>query len=291
MLAAPAAEAGISGLKGANVPWSHLHFGASRGIATLNVDLDLQALPPATLKKASAPNEGLPALPLPGGEVYELRARIHLKHLFGDYVTDDQVWFKSDNLEAVQRSKTRAGSKEYVKTYRYQANGTHRLRIRPEGKKERKKPTADWSDRNHSFYDYTSAREYCKVVSEPGLLFFVVAAHSFADNQPVQLCVFSDDSLFRMTIEPIGREKIPVDYFLTQNGKQRRVKEDILALQLRITPKKLPGGSSKADFEILDFKGSQDLFVDLKRRIPVRISGSLPGMGKGDVNVNAVTLR
>lgn len=286
-----AAEAGISGLSGDDVRWSHLHYGASRGIATLNVDLDLAAVPAGQLDQAKAAADGLPGLVVPHGQVLELRARIHLKHLFGDYITDDRVWFNGHDAGAVQRRKERTGNKEYVKTYRYQPTGTHRKRVRPADKAQRKKPAADWTDRSLDTYNYGAARQQCKVVSEPGLLFFVASAHDFSDNRPVQLCVFSDDSLFHMTIEPVGRETIPVDYSLTKNGKRTRVKEDLLALRLRVTPTLLPGGSDKADFEILDFKGSQDLFVDPARRLPVRISGSLPGMGRGDVNVDAVTLR
>jgi hypothetical protein len=289
----PGAEAGISGLHGADVPWKHLHYEASRGIATLNIDLDLQPLSRTTLTRDLPAHEGLPSLPLPAKsvEVYELRAKIHLKHLFGDYATDDKLWFRSDDLGAIQREKTRSGNKEYVKTYRYQPTGTHRLRIRPEGRSERKKPSSAWTDRNHSFYNYSQALKYCKIVSEPGLLFFVAAAHDFSDNQPVQVCVFSDDSLFRMTIEPVGDQTIDVDYKLKKNGKQERIKGKAKAMHLHITAKKLPGGSKKADFEILDFKGSQELYIDPKRRIPLRISGSLPGMGKGNVDISSVTLR
>jgi len=289
----PPANAGISGLKGSDVPWKHLHYEASRGIATLNVDLDLKPLSRATLKKATPAREGLPDLPLPATsiELYELRAVIHLKHLFGDYATDDKLWFRTDDLGAIQRQKTRSGNKEYVKTFRYQATGTHRLRIRPDGRSQRKKPSSAWTDRNHSFYNYTQALKYCKVVSEPGLLFFVAAAHDFSDNQPIQVCVFSDDSLFRMTIEPVGTQTIDVDYTVKKNGQQERIKGKTQALRLHISAERLPGGSKKADFEILDFKGSQELYIDPKRRIPLRISGSLPGMGKGDVDIASVTMR
>jgi len=290
----PPAQAGISGLKGSDVPWTQIHYEASRGIATLNVDLDLQPLSRTTLTRNLPAHEGLPALPLPANsvEIYELRAKIHLKHLFGDYATDDKLWFRTDDLGAIQREKTRSGNKEYVKTFRYQSTGTHRLRIRPDGRSERKKPSSAWTDRSHSFYNYSQALKYCKVVSEPGLLFFVATANDFSDNQPVQVCVFSDDSLFRMTIEPVGRETIEVDYSLKKkNGKQEQIKGKVKALHLHITAKRLPGGSKKADFEILDFKGSQELYIDPKRRIPLRISGSLPGMGKGDVDISSVTLR
>jgi len=285
------ALAGISGMNAGSVPWQALHYEASRGIATLTVDIELKGVPRTELTAHSAAHEGLPALRVPTGAVEQLLANIHLKHLFGDYRTIDRLWFLPGNAAVVEREKVRSGSKQYVKSYRYQANATHRLRIRPDKKAERKLPPAQWTDRHHSSYGYRNARQYCKVVSEPGTLFYIAAAHDFSDGKATQLCVFSDSALFHMTIQPSGTQAIEVNYALTKNGKTSQIKRNVNALRLHITAKRLPGFADNADFEVLDFKGDQTLFIDPQQRIPLRISGSIQGMGKGDVNISAVTLR
>ena len=285
------ALAGISGMSAKQVPWQSLHYEAARGIATLTVDITLKALPRDELNANTAAREGLPALHPPAGAVEQLQANIHLKHLFGDYSTADRLWFLPGNGAVIEREKVRSGSKHYIKSYRYQPNATHRLRIRPKNKAQRKQPPAQWSDRRHSTYGYRDARKFCKVVSEPGTLFYVAAAHDFSDGKPAQLCVFSDSALFHMTIQPQGQQTIEVNYALTQQGKTRQIKASVNALRLHISARRLPGFADNADFEVLDFKGDQTLFIDPQERIPLRISGSIQSMGKGDVNISAVTLR
>ena len=290
-LAPSLANAGITGMNPADAKWQSLHYTASRGIATLTVDISLNELKRDTLIANTAAREGLPALAVPSGPVWALQANIHLKHLFGDYSTDDRLWIQPADAAVVEREKVRSGSKQYTKSYRYDGQATHRLRIRPDGKSQRKKPAAQWSDRDHSVYHYGNARKSCKIVSEPGALFYVAAAHDFSDGKAVQLCVFSDSALFHMNIKPVGRQTIEVNYALTKGGKTRQIKGHANALRLSVSPQKLPGFASNADFEVLDFKGEQTLFIDPELRIPLRISGSLQGMGKGDVDLSAVTLR
>lgn len=290
-LAPTLAQAGISGMKPADVKWKSLHYAASRGIATLSVDISLNELNRKALIANTAAREGLPSLAVPSGPVWALQANIHLKHLFGDYSTDDRLWFQPGDAAVVEREKLRSGSKQYIKSYRYDGQATHRLRIRPDGKGQRKAPAAQWTDRDHSIYPYGNARKSCKVVSEPGALFYVAAAHDFSDGKTVQLCVFSDSALFHMNIKPAGQQALAVNYALTQGGKTRQVTGNVNALRLSVSAKKLPGFSNNADFEVLDFKGNQTLFIDPKLRIPLRISGSLQGMGKGDVDLSEVTLR
>ena len=291
LLAAIPAHAGITGMNPADAKWQSLHYTASRGIASLTVDINLSEVKRSTLIANTTAREGLPALAVPSGPVWALQSNIHLKHLFGDYSTDDRLWFQPADAAVVEREKIRSGSKQYIKSYRYDGQATHRLRIRPDGKNQRKKPAAQWSDRDHSVYPYGNARKSCKVVSEPGALFYVAAAHDFSDGKAIQLCVFSDSALFHMNIKPVGRQTIEVNYALTRSGKTRQVKGHANALRLNISAQRLPGFSNNADFEVLDFKGDQTLFIDPKLRIPLRISGSLQGMGKGDVDLSAVTLR
>jgi len=290
-LAPLAAQAGISGMNPKDVSWQSLHYQASRGIATLTVDISLRPLSAKQVNASAAAREGLPALKPPAGPVQALQANIRLKHLFGDYRTADRLWFRPGNGAVVEREKVRSGSKQYVKSYRYDAKSTHRLRVRPDDKSERKLKPQQWTDRRHSVYGYRDARKSCKVVSEPGIVFYVVAAHDFSNGKPVQLCVFSDSALFHMTIQPIGTERIDVNYALTSKGKTSQIKGQVDALALRVTARKLPGFSDNADFEVLDFKGDQTLYIDPARRIPLRISGSIQGMGNGDVDITAVTLR
>ena len=291
VLLPPLANAGITGMTPANVKWKSLHYTASRGIATLTVDITLNELTHNALIANTTAREGLPALAVPTGPVWALQSSIHLQHLFGDYSTNDRLWFQPGNAAVVEREKHRKGSKQYIKSYRYDGQATHRLRIRPDGKHQRKKPTTQWSDRDHSIYPYGNARKSCKVVSEPGALFYIAAAHDFSDGKAVQLCVFSDSALFHMNIKPVGRQTIKVNYALTQGSRTRQITGNANALRLSIKAKRLPGFANNADFEVLDFKGDQTLFIDPELRIPLRISGSLQGMGRGDVNLSAATLR
>ena len=291
MIAATPALAGISGLSADNVPWQALHYQAARGIATLNVDIRLNPVAPDHVQAAGAAANGLPALPAPYGPMVELRAVIDLATLFGNYRTDDRIWLRPGNIAAVEREKVRSGTKQYIKRFRYDANNAWRVRIRPDGKSQRKSPPEHWSDRETDRYQYRQAAAACPVVAEPGALFYLAGAHDFSDGNAIDLCVFSDSALFRMRVEPMGRETIDVDYTLTRKGKTERIRGSTQALRLQITAKPLPGAARNADFEILDFKGSQELLMDTKLRIPLRIQGSLPGMGRGDVDNSAGTRR
>ncbi|MCU7959804.1 MAG: DUF3108 domain-containing protein [gamma proteobacterium symbiont of Bathyaustriella thionipta] len=273
------------------IVWKSLHFEAVQGMAHLAVDINLSTVSHQRLQAGSAAGEGLPALAFPANQVWQLLAGIRLEHILGNYNTQDHFWFLPANAAVIEREKIRSGGKQYVKRYRYQPNATHRLRIRPDNKKEYKRSATEWSDRKHTVYSYQGKAESCGMVSEPAMLFYVASAHDFSDGQPMRLCVFSDSALFTMIIQPDGFEKIDVDYTLRQKDTSHRVQGSIHALRLRVSAKRLAGFSDDAEFEVLDFKGNQTLFVDPQQRIPLRIYGSVQGMGEGSADIRQLTLR
>lgn len=281
--------AGSDSLPQSQLAWSELHFEASRALATLTVDIELAAAAPESVN-AAAIHGVLPEIAVADGAVTQLHARFAVDSLFRDYRVEERVWFAADDQRALLREKRLQGDDGFVKQFRYSADAAHRLHLWRRGE-DASEPPHTWSGRRLQRYPYGLAQGDCDAVSEPAVLFYLLARHDFSDGRAVERCVFSDSAVFRMRIEPVGGESVDAALWLrAPNGVSEHVKQSRPAQRLRVSATPLSAAADSAEFEILDFKGRLDVLLDRQWRLPLRLEGDLPGVGRDVVELSSARM-
>jgi hypothetical protein len=184
----------------------------------------------------------------------------------------------------LQRDKLRPGKNPYRKIYRFADDGAFRIRLEPANHAEAEQSSEHWTKIKESFYAYDGASSGCAAVSEPTLLLYRVPVLDLeTGGKAVSECVFLDDSLYRVRLEPQGRELREVDYSLSAGGAERRVtgNRDVVKVALRVEP--LTRGADRADFELLELRGDIAIYLDAVSRVPVALSGERSGFGRIDI--------
>ena len=218
--------------------------------------------------------------------------RASAESLFGGYSTEGKIWFDGGSGAVLQRDKLRPGRKGSRKIYRFGTEGASRIRLKPMNRVEAEQPSEDWSRIKESFYPYDIAGSGCDNVSEPALLLYLLPSMDLGEGKkPVYRCLFFDDALYRVWLEPDGSEMHHVDYSVKSGGVTRQVsgEQETLKVSLRVEP--ITEGADSADFELLELRGDIAIHLDAVTRLPVILTGERSGLGRLTVGLVETVLR
>jgi hypothetical protein len=264
--------------------WIRLEYEAKAMAGRVSTSL---ALADASFGELSAPPYQVLAdapAPLPAARILVLRVEGSAKALLGGYTSEGRIWFDAQTGAVLQRDKLRPGKKPYRKIYRFGGDGAFRVRLEPGNQAEAERSPERWTKIRETFYPYDRAGSGCAVVSEPTLLLYRAPLLDLeTGGKAVSECVFLDDSLYRVRLEPQGRELRDVDYTVTAGGAERRVtgNREVVKVALRVEP--LTQGAQRADFELLELRGDIAIYLDADSRVPVALSGERSGFGRMDI--------
>lgn len=289
----PAEETVPSSSKRSYPAWSELHFEADSIAGSVNTTLILseqsvQALnvPPYTALE----NVEFQFVPH-ALKLLEVRGKV--KTLVGrGSETRGKIWFDAQTGAVLQRDRIRPGKKGVRKIYRFAGNGALRFRLEPEGRNEASGSPDNWTRIKESFYPYDLAGTGCRFVSDPALLLYFVSLADFPlRGEKRSYCMFFDDALYEVHLEPAGTESLELNYTVRKQGSDSRVegKRDVAGLALRIKP--LTKGADTEDFELLELRGDIKLYVDEVTRLPVQIRGQRRGIGELSIRLQNAVVR
>jgi hypothetical protein len=200
-----------------------------------------------------------------------------------------RIWFDSDSGTVLQRDRMKSGPDGSRKTYRFGSEGAARVRLEPADSAQEQATPATWTQRKDKVYPYSLDAAGCDRVTVPTLLLY--AASSMQPGNPGSyLCVFQDDTLYRVWLEPRGRARVAVDYKTNSGTGQRRVqgKQALEKIGLRIESVNRKQGST--DFELLELRGEITIYIDPETGLPVQFSGSRSLLGEVIIRLSEATL-
>lgn len=266
------------------VPWRELTLAGAKPLGKVEIHLTLRHLPRETAAaRLIASPEGRP-IPPPAMGALELHGDAALEAVFlGRTVSASTISLTTDGT-ALQRVKLREGRKRYTKTYRFTEQGVYRLKVAPRDKQEAKQPRSAWTKVKKAFYPYAANTDDCRIVSEPTGLFYLLSANPAEGLEG--FCFFFDDELHRLAIRPRGRETIAVDYVRDPATEaEHRTTGKIEALVVSVDKPAAPGKDEKP-FEFLGLHGAIRFHLDPATRLPLRISGTAPGLGAVELHLS-----
>ncbi|MCP4655072.1 MAG: hypothetical protein GY856_06590 [bacterium] len=276
-----------NGFDPTRVSWTRLRFRAEKLFLTAYSEVELKTLRTPEVASALIASPRSVAL-MPSGPQTLLLA---LESSSGSRDSLVRVWFSPHDAAALQRLKLRGGKKAYKKIFRFTRDGTYSLRTAPENRRQGRLPPEQWGRVEEFFYPVSSGSS-CPAISEPSLLFYVIsAARLAAGGEPVRICVFSRKSVIPLEIAVRGSRRLAVDYSEASAQAERRRTEEITATEIGIKVPELDDEGEKADFKLLGLGGDVAIFIEESSRIPVQVSGRIPGLGKIDVKLIEVDLK
>ena len=264
------------------VHWNRLAFKSNNFLGNVTTRVVLKELPADEAKSMLIPSPQGEALQPSGAGVLHLIINSAVDPLFGsDELLVSRIWFSPQEATALQRIRLRKGREQWEKTYRWTRNGVYRLRLKPEGDAEEELPLERWTNRKNSFYAYDLEPSKCSSVSEPSALLYVVSAAGLTvGDQPRYLCVFNKKQLHLVQFQAKRSQLIRVNYIeKSQQGETRRTGQ-VEVLKISFTTRSLFADKTEAEpFSFLGLKGNFDIFIEKTSRLPVQISGNIPGFG------------
>lgn len=286
------AEPAVSAVPAPGVPWVKLEYAAKAAAAGVSMSLELARSSPSDLREVHDPGPGNSTPDyLTAEQVRLLSVTARAQSLFGGSRTALGIWFDTNSAAVLQRDKLRPGSKGNQKVYRFAEDGAFRVKREPSNRDEAGKEPANWSKVKKSFYPYDAEASGCQVVSEPTLLLYVVSRPRLGDGDATEsVCVFLDDSLYRVRLEPQHSEPLDIGYKVNSGAAQRKVigKQEVVKIALQVEP--LTQGADSKDFELLELRGDIAIFVVRDSGLPIQLSGARSGIGPVDVRLEEATL-
>ncbi len=268
--------------------WEHLRYRASKFFLTAYSDVRYTTLPAAEAKALLIATPRDAAVHPAGPEV----ARLSLETSFAGRASRVDLWLDPGDAAALQRLKVRFGKKAYRKTYRFTDRGVHGHRIAPRDAGEAGLPHAQWGKVQTPYYELPEAAE-CPLVIEPTALFYLVASAPLdVGTKPLAACAFSDKQFYGVTLRAVERVPLKVEYEVeAADGTTRREQGQREVIRIAVEPRSFDPESTAEDFEFLGLEGAVGLYLDPATRIPVQVSGRLPGAGRVEVKLVQAALR
>lgn len=275
------------------ISWNSLAFKSKNFMGTVNTRIALVKLPADEVKGSLIASPQGEDLEPSGTGVLHLTINSEVDPLFGsDELLVTRVWFSPREAAALQRVRLRQGKEKWKKTYRWTQSGVYRLRLRPEGADEENLPIKRWTNKNNSFYPYDLEQNKCSSISDPSALLYVASAAGLAVGDPPRhLCAFNKKQLHLVQFQAEKSQRLNINYLEKSPHGETRKDGEAEVLKISFTARSLFADEARAEpFSFMGLKGDFDIFIDKASRIPVRISGRVPGVGKVDLKLGEVQM-
>lgn len=270
------------------VSWSKLSFKITKLMLSARVEVDADVVPVTSLGDGWVESpQGLAIRPR-GENV--LAVQLHTEGVGRSSILD--LWADPRDWAALQRSSVERGSK--LKDYRYRGyrfvdRGVFSLTRYPKpGQAGR--PTAEWSNVEEEFL--AIPRDQWGRSVDGSALFWIVSTLNPADpEQGAELKVWLRRGMFRLTLEPRELTQLKVDYQASSPSGERRVRGLIPVRRYVLTSRPIHTDVPQRSFRFAGLSGDIDVYVDVQRRVPVQVSGSLRPLGRGHLKLKEAVLR
>jgi hypothetical protein len=281
-------------LDASRVRWTDLAFHAKNFWVEVSTSVELVSLPFAEVEALLLPSpRGAPVKPAtPHASQMTINTLIDPKFRSPVNIYN-RIWFNPADAMALGRIWLRRGEDDFKKMYRFTNNGVFRHQIEPKDKKEAALAPENWTEASDNFYAYDPARLGCLGVTETSLLVYILSAVDLSKiGTPVSLCVFGKRQLHYVQLRMEGKQRIKAGYIVKSPGKSVRIKKEVEVFKVAMVTE--PMESDLAETENFSFLGLQKdiaIYIDPATRLPLLVSGMIPGVGKVDLTLYEAQLK
>jgi hypothetical protein len=271
------------------VAWRSIELYGSRLGNSVTVTIEISRLPASGADKTFlASRQGRPYAPS-GPDVMLLEVRTRIEPLALSPVTlESRVWFSPREALPLQRFRSRRGEGDFDQTFRFTHEGVFRRQLEPRTPAETPLPVARWTKTDESFYAYAGG----PMPTETSLLIYILSAADVASGgEPLSLNVFNRRQFHQVVLRADAARTLTADLTIRKPGAETQVRKTVEAIPVRLESRPLnPNAKEKEDFSFLGLKDNIVLFVDRSSRLPVQVSGVIPGIGSVELRAREIKL-
>lgn len=288
--------AGLGGVLGA-VGWTRLDFEARKLLLKATTSLEVERIPVSDarsqLEEAPEPAGvavalGTPALGTPALTL--LTVRTDLPFGRDEVVT---AWLDPTSGAALQAEKLVTGSKQYWKLWRFTDKGYYLWRSEPEDRSEAKLVQPSWSHRSQYAVSWDIDPGDLPVTDSYALLYLISAARLDREGASLSVGLIEKKRLVQVQMEAGKRRRLAVDLTLEWPGGSRRLDEEVMVREVRISGRLLSGAAADDEDVGLGFMGMHgEVHVALLEGsgIPVQVEGRTASFGSLTVRLRTARL-
>ena len=278
-------------LNGHKLNWHKLELQDAGVIASVTTRIDLRKLAATAVRPllSNGPQQIAPRVAAPW--IQELVVSNTIQLLLGANIeTQARLWFNADDGLPLQLVRIRQGSDPTRKLYRFGNKQVYRLRSKPGNKAETGQSPEHWSQIKESFYPLPDPDGECPTILEASQLLTLLSnPDQLLSERPAERCVFDRKHVYRVAFRTLGREQLDVDYLQLATGQETRVRRTMEARHVTLTSRPLAGAREDVEpFSLLGLQNEIHLLLSDPERIPLRVSGQVPGFG--DIDLELKTL-
>ncbi|MCZ6829459.1 MAG: hypothetical protein O7F73_07720, partial [Gammaproteobacteria bacterium] len=129
------------------------------------------------------------------------------------------------------------------------------------------------------------------VVTTPYALLILVSTLPLAPAESAEFFLHTDYNLYRVILQRGENSRLQTRYLLhDSDGQSTRYqgKRQVETIQLQVEA--TAQAPDKPDFEILGLRGEVSILLDSETRLPLRVIGTAPRIGKTHLDLIAATL-
>jgi len=180
--------------------------------------------------------------------------------------------FRADSGAAITREQRYSDGK--TRTYRFGEEGVQYDLVAPL-RNERRLPKAEWTDRFEGFYPLPEGFEASRIVAPSALFYLLPRLGLDAIGDQADLQVFSKREFYELKLEVVARPVIAVDWVEERDAESKRWKAPGTVLHVRASLAGRGEGMS-----LLGLQGDLDFFLHPELKIPLKIGGRVPILGR-----------
>ncbi|MCZ6871439.1 MAG: DUF3108 domain-containing protein [Gammaproteobacteria bacterium] len=239
---------------------------------------------------------GLRWMQLPVDDVAQTRTQaadqpwIHLvlnHRVLGVSATTDTLLDPANGLVIQRIVRRKRGGQVRYKATQYGSVGTRTLRTT----NALKPADIEWTEARSSYQPYPPWFGEGTTVSDASALFYLLSGDALQHpGDQLQIPIFSNEHLTLLEFKVTKLTTLKVNYVERSAIAERRIKERRPALLITVGARHLDSDSQEKDLQVLGMQGDLQIFLDTALRVPLRISGRVPKIGKLKLRLKRVDL-
>ena len=265
--------------------WHALEFQATGVAGSVITRIDLRKASGTDIQTMLLDGTSLKLPHAAASRVVEMDVHSRAQLLVGSAIeTRERLWFNEEDGLPLQLTRIRRGNKPSSKQYRFGDDGVYRLRKKPDTKTEAGRSPEHWSRSSESFYPLPEGE--CPSVLESLQLLYLLTSPQYGISQASQtLCVFNRKRVYRVEIWAAKSGSLDVEYLQLVGGVETRIRQTMQTIHLVLNSRPLKGATAAKPFSFLGMQGEIHFQLSDPGRVPLRISGQVPGFGMIDLEL------
>jgi hypothetical protein len=264
---------------GKNLGWRQLEYRASKFFLTAESTVTLDKKPAAEVIDKLVTSDKHDVLLPQGDSVFIVTTDTDN---FGTR-TRYTMWFDG-NATILQRLKVRTGDDNDVSVNRYTADGYLDYWKKFSNKKFSVN-LPNVKGYSHRYEAYPDTGKLNGHISESAAFLYLVSMLKLQEvGDSAQFTVYTHGKLTNVILKVKGRQKLDVDYELVSQRHGRQIEGERETLKIAIVPVDASGKRVK-DFKLMGVKGRLYMYLDVKDRLLLQISGDAKVLGRVNIKL------